>query len=151
MKSLLKRFSNLRVTGPIRDQKGMTLLEIMVVLVILGGLATVLIGQVMGRLGAANVRQAKIQIGEYQKNLDMYYTDCGQYPTTEEGLNALVQAPSSCSNWGPEAYVKRINKDPWKNDLVYESDGGTFTLKSLGKDRREGGSGEAKDISSEEL
>lgn len=144
-------FLNLRANKHLSNQKGMTLLEIMVVLVILGGLATVLVGTVMNRLGSANIRQAKIQIGEYVKNLDMYYTDCGQYPTTEEGLNALVQAPSSCSNWGPEPYVKRINKDPWKNDLVYESDGGTFTLKSLGKDRREGGSGEGKDISSEEL
>ncbi len=133
------------------NQRGMTLLEIMVVLVILGGLATVLIGQVMGRLGSANIRQAKIQIGEYVKNLDMYYTDCGSYPTTEEGLKALVEAPASCSNWGPEPYVKRINPDPWRNELVYESSGGEFVLKSLGKDRREGGSGEAKDISSEDL
>lgn len=129
----------------------MTLLEIMVVLVILGGLATVLIGQVMGRLGAANIRQAKIQIGEYAKNLDMYYTDCGSYPTTEEGLKALVEAPSSCPNWGPEPYVKKINPDPWRNELVYESNGADYVLRSLGKDRREGGSGEAKDISSQDL
>ncbi|NCN95671.1 MAG: type II secretion system major pseudopilin GspG [Bdellovibrionales bacterium] len=144
---MLKKWTNL-----IRaNEQGMTLLEIMVVLVILGGLATVLIGQVMGRLGSANIRQAKIQIGEYQKNLDMYYTDCGQYPSTEEGLQALVEAPPSCSNWGPQPYVKKVNKDPWRNDLVYESDGATFVLKSLGKDRVEGGSGENKDISSEEL
>lgn len=133
------------------NERGMTLLEIMVVLVILGGLATVLIGQVMNRLGSANIRSAKIQIGEYVKNLDMYYTDCGSYPTTEEGLKALVEAPASCPNWGPEAYVKDIKPDPWRNELVYESNGGDFVLKSLGKDRREGGSGEAADISSEDL
>lgn len=133
------------------NEKGMTLLEIMVVLVILGGLATVLIGQVMNRLGSANIRQAKIQIGEYVKNLDMYYTDCGVYPTTEEGLQALVEKPASCPNWGPEPYIKRVNPDPWRNDFVYESNGSEFVLKSLGKDRREGGTGENADISSEEL
>ena len=133
------------------NQRGMTLIEIMVVLAILGGLATVLIGQVMNRLGSANIRQAKIQISEYVKNLDMYYTDCGTYPTSEEGLKALVEAPASCSNWGPESYIKNVNPDPWRNELVYESNGGDFVLKSLGKDRREGGSGEAADISSEDL
>tara|TARA_Y100001935_G_scaffold213652_1_gene184506 strand:+ start:3177 stop:3614 length:438 start_codon:yes stop_codon:yes gene_type:complete len=145
---MLKKW--MKITGT-NNERGMTLLEIMVVLIILGGLATVLIGQVMGRLGSAKIKQAKILIGEYQKNLDMYYTDCGQYPSTEEGLKALVEAPASCSNWGPTPYVKKVNKDPWQNDLVYESNGTTFVLKSLGKDRREGGSGESQDISSEDL
>ncbi len=139
------------LNSKVRNQKGMTLIEIMVVLAILGGLATVLIGQVRNRLGGANIRQAKIQISEYVKNLDMYYTDCGSYPTTEEGLEALVQAPASCTSWGPQPYIKKVNKDPWKNDLIYESNGASFTLKSLGADRMEGGTGEAADISSEDI
>jgi len=131
-------------------QRGMTLLEIMIVLVILGGIATILVTSVMGRLGSAKVKQARIQIGEYTKALDMYYTDCQNYPTTEEGLQALVKAPSSCSNW-INPYVKKVNKDPWGNDLIYESSGGDYELKSLGKDRREGGDGENADISSKDI
>lgn len=135
----------------IRNNKGMTLLEIMIVLVILGSIAAILAGQVMGRLKTAKVRQAKIQIGEYGKALDMYFTDCNGYPSTEEGLQALVQAPSTCSNWGPDPYLKKVNKDPWNGDFLYESQGNAYVLKSLGSDKREGGTGDATDISSENL
>lgn len=135
----------------IRNQKGMTLLEIMIVLVILGGIAVTLAGQVMGRFKQAKIRQAKIAIGEIGKALDMYFTDCNGYPSNEEGLEALVKAPSTCSNWGPDPYLKKVNQDPWGGAYVYESQGNTYVLKSLGSDRREGGSGEAADISSENL
>lgn len=135
----------------VRNEKGMTLLEIMIVLVILGGIAVTLATQVMGRFKTAKIRQAKIQIGEYGKALDMYFTDCNGYPSSEEGLQALVAAPSTCSNWGPDPYVKKVNKDPWNGDFIYESAGNTYVLKSLGSDKREGGSGDAADISSESL
>ena len=134
----------------IRDQKGMTLLEIMIVMVILGGLIAVLAGQVQGRLKQAKVRQAKIQISEYGKALDMYFTDCNGYPSSEEGLNALMQAPSSCQNWGPDPYLKKLNKDPWNGDFIYESSGNNYVLRSLGSDKREGGTGDAADISSDQ-
>lgn len=134
----------------IRNNKGMTLLEIMIVLVILGGLIAILATQVQGRLKKAKINQAKIQISEYGKALDMYFTDCNSYPTTEEGLQALVQAPSTCSNWGPDPYLKKVNKDPWNGDFIYESTGNNYVLKSLGSDRREGGSGDAQDISSDQ-
>jgi general secretion pathway protein G len=132
-----------------RDEKGMTLLEIMIVLVILGGLIAILATQVQGRLKKAKIRQAQIQIAEYGKSLDMYFTDCNNYPSTEEGLNALVTAPSTCSNWGPDPYIKKVNKDPWGGDFIYESQGNNYILKSLGSDRREGGSGDAADVSNE--
>lgn len=132
-----------------RNQKGMTLLEIMIVLAILGGLIAILATQVQGRLKTAKIRQAKIQIAEYGKALDLYYSDCSQYPTTEEGLQALVQAPPSCSNWGPDPYLKKVNKDPWNGEFIYESAGNAYTLKSLGSDRREGGSGDAQDVTNE--
>lgn len=133
-----------------RDEKGMTLLEIMIVLVILGGLIAILATQVQGRLKSSKIKQAKIQISEVGKALDMYFTDCNQYPSTEEGLNALVQAPSSCTNWGPDPYMKRISKDPWMGDFIYESTGNNYVLKSLGSDHREGGTGDAADISSDQ-
>lgn len=141
---------NFNLRAHIRNQKGMTLLEIMIVLVILGGLIAILATQVQGRLKKAKVRQAQIQISEYGKALDMYFTDCNQYPTTEEGLNALVTAPSSCTNWGPDPYVRKVNKDPWGGDFMYESTGPNYVLKSLGSDHREGGTGDAADVSSEQ-
>lgn len=134
----------------IRNNKGMTLLEIMIVLVILGGLIAILATQVQGRLKKAKINQAKIQISEYGKALDMYFTDCNSYPTSDEGLQALVQAPSSCSNWGPDPYLKKVNKDPWNKDFIYESTGNNYVLKSLGSDGREGGNGDAADISSDQ-
>ena len=135
----------------IRDQRGMTLLEIMIVLVILGSLIAILATSVQGRLKASKIKTAKIQMAEMGKSLDMYFTDCNQYPTNEEGLQALVQAPSSCSNWGPDPYMKKVSKDPWGGDYIYESTGNNYVLKSLGSDHREGGTGDAQDISSDQL
>lgn len=132
----------------IRNQKGMTLLEIMIVMVILGGLIAVLAGTVQNNLKKSKVKQAKIQISEYGKALDMYFTDCNQYPSTEEGLGALMQAPSTCANWGPDPYLKKLNPDPWGNQFAYESQGQTYELKSLGADKRPDGSGYDADISS---
>ena len=133
----------------IRNNKGMTLLEIMIVLVILGGLIAILATSVQGSLKKAKMRQAKIQISEYGKALDMYYQDCNGYPTSDEGLNALMAAPASCANWGPDPYLKKLNKDPWGGDFIYESQGNAYVLKSLGSDKREGGTGDAADITNE--
>ncbi len=148
----LTNLLRLRVLPPrfTANQKGMTLIEIMIVMAILGGLITILANTVMGNLKKAKVKQAKIQISEYGKALDMYFTDCNQYPTTEEGLNALLTAPSSCTNWGPDPYLKKVNKDPWGGDFTYESTGNNYILRSLGSDKREGGTGDAADISSEQ-
>ena len=132
-----------------RHQKGMTLLEIMIVLVILGGLATILANTVQKRFAKSKVQQAKIQMAQIGSALDMYYTDCNSYP---ESLNSLLEASSDCSNWGPDPYIKsaRQLKDPWDNEFVYENRGGSYFLKSLGEDRRDGGSGLGADITSED-
>lgn len=135
----------------VRNSKGMTLLEIMIVLAILGGLIAVLATNVVDRLAKAKVKEARIQMVELGKALDMFYTDCGFYP--EDGLNSLLAAPSNCPNWGPEPYLKSkdLPRDPWGTDFIYEYTNGSYTLISLGEDRREGGSGNSADISSEEL
>ncbi len=127
----------------------MTLLEIMIVLAILGGLITILAGQVTSRLAAARVKEAKIQMSEIGKALDMFYTDCGSYPET--GLEDLIEQPSSCSNWGPDSYLKRLPKDPWGRAFDYEYESGSYVLISYGEDKKPGGKGTAKDITSEEL
>ena len=134
-----------------KNTKGMTLLEIMIVLAILGGLITILATGVTSRLKTARIKEAKIQIAEISKALDMFYTDCSFYPTTEEGLDALVDRTDECESWGPEPYLKRVPLDPWKNEFIYELHGIQYVLISLGADKQEGGEGESADISSEEL
>jgi general secretion pathway protein G len=133
-----------------KNERGMTLVEIMVVLAIIGGLIGVLATQVNKQFKKARVKEARIQISEIGKSLDLYLTDCGSYPTTEEGLQALVEQPPDCKNWGPEAYIKKVPTDPWGSPFVYELHGNSYTLKSLGDDKREGGTGTAADISNED-
>jgi general secretion pathway protein G len=136
----------------IRSQAGMTLIEIMIVLIIIGGLAAILGQRVIGQLGTANRRQAIIQIKEIGKQVDMFYADCGFYPSTDQGLKALTEAPGDCQNWGPEPYMKNVPKDPWKHDYIYEQKSkSSYTLISLGADGVEGGKGNDEDISSENI
>lgn len=132
----------------VRNQSGMTLVEIMIVLVILAGLSAALITQVSGQLARARMREAKILMSEVGKALDLYNADCGGYP---ESLEALVNDPGTCSSWGPESYMKRLPKDPWNMELGYQLDGGNYILISYGSDKKEGGTGEAADITSDQL
>ncbi len=134
------------------NQIGMTLIEIMIVIAIVGGLMAVLGKNVVSYLDKSRVQNAKIQIKEISKSLDMYYADCGSFPTTEQGLAALTQSPGeSCPNWGPEPYRKKEDRDPWGAGFLYESDSSTYIVRSLGKGGKEGGDAYEKDISSEEL
>ena len=130
------------------NQAGMTLIEIMIVLAIIGGLITFLGQNVISSFDKSRVKNAKIHMKELQKQLDIYNSDCGSYPTTDQGFAALIKSPGEavCANWGPEPYLKKEPKDPWGSDYVYESDGSSITLKSLGKDKKEGGDAYAKDI-----
>jgi general secretion pathway protein G len=130
-------------------QRGFTLLELLVVLVILGMLAGLVGPKVMKYLGGAKSDSAKLQIQNLGEVLDMYKLGVGRYPTTDEGLDALVTQPSGVSNWtGP--YIKKLPKDPWGHDYQYKSPGehGEFDIYSLGADNTEGGTGEAKDTTS---
>ncbi len=134
------------------NNRGMTLIEIMIVMIILGGLLAFLGKSVMDNFQKSRVKQAKIQIAEVSKQLEVYNSDCQKFPTTEQGLQALVTNPGTdaCPNWGPNPYQKSLPKDPWGGQFIYESDGSTFTLKSLGRDKKEGGEGYDKDLSSED-
>ncbi len=133
----------------ISNERGMTLIEIMVVLLIVGGLAATLGQTVFSNLSRSKVQQTRLKFGELSKALELYNGDCGGYPSTEQGLGALLADPGKdiCANWGPKAYAtKSITMDLWGRAIIYESDGNTFLLKSLGSDRREGGVEEAKDL-----
>ncbi len=134
---------NIVISKPLlANQKGMTLIEIMIVIAILGGLMALLAPKFLGQKDKANVGQAKIQMGQIANAISMFYNDCGKFPAS---LDNLVTQDSGCTNWGPEPYLKKAPVDPWNNPYAYE--GGTeYSLKSFGKDGREGGSGYNADI-----
>lgn len=135
-----------------QNERGMTLIEIMIVLAIIGGLMAVLGTSAVTYLNNSKVSTAKIQMKEISKSLEAYNLSCNSYPTTDEGLKALTASPGeSCPNWGPEPYMKKEPKDPWGRPYIYESDGGTFTIISTGKDRKPGGEKYDKDITSAEI
>ena len=137
-------------------QRGFTLIEIMVVVVILGILAALVVPQVMNRPDQAKVTVAKGDIKAIAAALDMYKLDNFNYPSTQQGLNALVEKPSGSPqprNWNRDGYLKRVPKDPWGNDYQYLSPGtqGPFDLYSLGADGKQGGNDLNADIGNWDL
>ncbi len=132
-----------------RRARGFTLIELLVVLVILGLLAGLVGPQVINYLGGANTKTAKLQIQDFSTALDVFRLDVGRYPTTAEGLQALIVQPVGVNRWnGPYLRKNVIPKDPWGNDYQYRSPGqhGAFDLYSLGADNAEGGEGENQDV-----
>lgn len=132
-------------------QRGFTLIEIMVVVVILGILAALVVPQVMGRPDQAKVTVAKTDITAIGSSLDMYKLDNGNYPSTQQGLDALVKKPSGnpqAKNWNKDAYLKKLPVDPWGNPYQYLSPGtkGRIDLYSFGSDGKEGGTDNDSDI-----
>jgi general secretion pathway protein G len=131
-------------------QRGFSLIELIVVLVILGLLATVVGPRIMDRLGKGKAEIAKLQISELEGALGLYRFDVGRYPTTSEGLAALVDNPGA-QNWsGPYLSKRTLPKDPWGRDYQYRSPGqhDDFDLYSLGADGVEGGDEDNADITS---
>jgi general secretion pathway protein G len=134
-----------------RKENGFTLLELLVVLGIIAMLAGIVGPQVMKHMGESKVKAARVQIEDLAATLDMYKLDLGNYPTTEEGLKALVESPDSAKRWnGPYLQKSKIPLDPWQNEYKYVFPGehGKFDLISMGADGREGGEGEDQDINS---
>jgi general secretion pathway protein G len=123
--------------------RGFTLIEIMVVVVIIGLLAAFIVPQVMGRVEDARITKVQGDIRALESALAMYRLDTARYPTTEQGLRALVERPEdpTVRNWKAGGYIKRVAKDPWGGDYRYEypgSRGGEYDLYSLGPDGQEG-------------
>ncbi|MEI8593906.1 MULTISPECIES: type II secretion system major pseudopilin GspG [Photobacterium] len=127
-----------------RQQRGFTLLEVMVVIVILGVLASLVVPNLLGNKEKADQQKVVTDIGALEQALDMYKLDNSVYPTTDQGLEALVTAPSSSPeprNYRNGGYIKRLPKDPWGNDYNYVMPGehGPVDVFSLGADGQEGG------------
>lgn len=128
---------------------GFTLLELLIVIVIIGLLAAYVGPKYFAQLGKSEITVARSQIEAFEKALDTYRLDTGRYPTTEEGLGALVVAPTNASRWGGPYLKKQVPLDPWGNPYLYRSPGKSkdVDITSLGKDGQPGGDGEAADIS----
>jgi len=133
---------------------GYTLLEIMVVVFILGLLVTIVAPRIMGRTDEARVTSAIANMKSIEQALNLYRLDNGTYPTTEQGLEALVTRPTAPpipKAWRSEGYLPRVPLDPWGNAFVYVlAIPQRYTLKSLGADGVEGGGGLAGDIDARE-
>ena len=132
-------------------ERGMTLIEILVVLVLIGIVLGIVGGNFIGKGEKAKADAAKIEIGQIGQTLDLYKLEIGRYPTTQEGLQALVAAPAGVTNWnGPYWKKPSVPKDPWGSEYKYTSPAtnAPYEIISLGADGREGGEGPNKDISS---
>jgi general secretion pathway protein G len=129
----------------------MTLIEILVVLVLLAVIMSVVAGNYIGRGEKAKADAAKIEIGQISQTLDLYKLEIGRYPTTQEGMQALISAPAGVTNWnGPYWKKNSVPKDPWGAEYKYISpaQSAPYEIISLGADGKEGGEGPNKDISS---
>lgn len=132
-----------------RQTKGFTLIEILVVVVILGILGAVVVPQILGRPDTARVAAATTDIRSLSNALDVYRLDNFQYPSSEQGLEALVEKPNGFpepKNYNPDAYIKKLPTDPWGSPYVYERGDAGIALYSLGADGQEGGEGLNADI-----
>lgn len=139
----------------LKENRGFTLIELMVVIVILSLLAVLVGPKIIGRSDDAKVADAKVQIRNFETGLKLYKLDNGSFPTTEQGLQSLVTKPTAGkipNNYKAEGYLetKTIPKDPWGNDYVYVSPGehGDYDLSSFGADGVRGGEGKNADIES---
>ena len=140
------------------DNRGFTLIELMVVIIILGILAMYIGPKIMGRPEEAKQVKARIDIAALETALKLYKLDNGVYPTTEQGLLALVEQPETGNipkKWREGGYLekKKVPKDPWGNDFVYLSPGlhGDYDIMSYGADGIQGGEGKDQDVNNWEL
>jgi general secretion pathway protein G len=141
-------FTMQRRTNP---QRGFTLLELLVVLVVLGLLAGIVAPKYFSQLGRSEAKVARAQIEGLSKALDLYRLEVGHYPNSEQGLQALVIAPSGEARWTGPYLQKAVPQDPWGRPYIYRQpgeNGGEYDLLSMGKDGQPGGDGENAEITS---
>lgn len=134
--------------------QGFTLIEIMVVVVILGILGALIVPNIIGRPDEARVTAARADIQQVGNSLELYRLDNGVYPSSDQGLDALVEEPAGFPeprNWNPQGYLKRLPVDPWGEPYLYYNEDRTIEVYSFGADRKDGGEGIDADIRLSEL
>ncbi len=135
-----------------RNNSGFSLIELMIVIGILGLLIGIVGPKLISNFDKAKVETTRVNMKNISSTLKQYRLDCGQYPTTDQGIGALISKATSgpeCKNYAPGGYLdkKAAPKDAWDVDYLYSSDGNTFEIKSLGADKKEGGNDYNADIS----
>ena len=138
------------------SQRGMSLVEILIALTLLGVAGTFVVSSVFDSLREGEVQSTQIQIRNLGKILQDYRRKCRKFPSTEQGLDALISAPTTgklCKRYPPNGFIQdgKIPQDPWGTEFIYESTGNKYKIISLGADSEEGGEGPDADISSEDL
>ena len=151
MENEVKTFSK-----ALNNQNGMSIIEILIGLTLLGLAGTFVAGKVFENLQEGKVQTTKIQMKSLGDRLKEFRRDCGFYPLTDQGLDALIEKPTGgreCNRYAPGGYIDggKIPQDPWDAEYVYESDGKTFNITSFGADSAEGGEDFDADISSKDL
>ena len=151
MTNILSRLRRKAKTRLQKNEAGFTLIEIMVVIAIIGILATLIVPRIMGRPDEARVTAAKHDIGTLNQALKLYRLDIGRYPTTEQGLSALVTRPSAepvPQNWKTGGYLDSLPNDPWGHPYQYANPGtkGEIDIYSYGADKKPGGTGADADV-----
>lgn len=146
-----KKFRLARMITIPKKNAGFTLIEIMVVVVIIGILGALIVPSILGRADDARMTAARTDIQSISNALELFRLDNHHYPSTEQGLRALVSPPAGfpeARNWNKDGYLKKLPKDPWGQEYLYISPGGhgAFDLYSLGADGTDGGTGTAADI-----
>ena len=131
----------------LKSKRGFSLIEIMIVLIIIGGLMAVIIPKVQDGREQSNVKNTKMRLSEISTKVNEYYAECGKYPTS---ITFLTDDDASCKNWTGNPKLKSLLKDAWNGDIEYSISGQGYNLKSQGKDKKEGGSSFDKDIYSDE-
>jgi len=137
-------------------RSGFTLLEVLIVVAILGLLATIVAVNMAGRVQGARYTKARLDIENFKKAIELFKLDTGRYPKAQEGLAALVEKPADVKKWNAGGYLesKTIPKDPWGNDYVYIFGGSEdikYEIVSYGADGKKGGEGYDADILSNEV
>ena len=143
-----------RGNGAPRRRQGFTLIEIMIVVVIVGILVALVVPNIVGRSDQARRVAVENDLRAIATALDLYRADNGVYPSTDQGLRALVEKPAGYpepKRWGPEPYLRRLPLDQWDNEFLYVSAGRSFELKSMGADGEEGGEDVGEDIAYADL
>ncbi|MFZ9595086.1 MAG: type II secretion system major pseudopilin GspG [Bdellovibrionia bacterium] len=146
MKTTLLKLNSLKSAG-------FTLIEMMIVLAIIAAVMGLVGSNVIRKYDEARVTSTKIQIKQLATILADFRRVCGFYPTTEQGLDALVKKPAGrdCKNYDPQGFVNKVPQDAWSRDFIYESDGNKFKITSYGADGAPGGEGINKELTSDDL